>query len=554
MIVIHPPRQAMPLPAQPSRGTASRLRAGCIVALGLHVGTALAQGQAASAEPPPTAQVSAVHVEGNTLLPETTLRALTAGLAGTRRSMAELQAVAARVQDAYRDAGYGGVVAFIPEQQAADGAIVVRVVEGKLAAVRVAGNTWFDTGNVRAGLPNLREGLTPRVGDIDRDIQLSNDNPAKNVKVTLTAGSRPGDIDADVAVTDSKPVQVLLGYNNTGNHATGRHRVSVGIQHANLFNRDHVGTLQYQTSPEDPGRVKIFSAGYRVPLYRHAASLDAFVAHSSVSNGSTITPAGPLSFTGRGTVVGLRANRNLDRIGEYDHHVTLGLDWRDYRDDCSLGDFGPAGCGAAATDVATLPVSLSYTGQKQSALLAYGLSAGLSVNTGGSGRATYEAARPGAQRSYGIGRAAGFVDRAVAAGFSVNLRVDLQYSPHALISGERFGIGGANSVRGYQEREMAGDTGMLVRVEAAAAAIELPRDLRLRPYLFVDHGRIVNHKDLPCRGTDETSCRLTGAGIGARLGLGRKASASIDIGRALERGINTSPGDVRGHVALNLIF
>lgn len=546
-----PPATPLPVP-MPRRG-AARMHAGCIVALGMHVGAALAQGPAAP-DPPPTISVQAVQVEGNTLLPERTLRDLTAGLAGSRRTLAELKAVAERVQGAYREAGFGGVVAFIPEQEAAGDVVVVRVVEGKLAAVRVTGNTWFDTANVRTGLPNLREGSTPRVGDIDRDIQLSNDNPAKNVKVTLTAGSRPGAIDADVAVTDSKPVQVLLGYNNTGNHATGRHRVSVGILHANLFNRDHVGTLQYQTSPEDPGRVKIFSAGYRLPLYRHAASLDAFVAHSSVSNGSTITPAGPLSFTGRGTVVGLRANRNLDRIGEYDHHVTLGLDWRDYRDDCSLGEFGPAGCGSAAVDVATVPVSLSYTGQKQGPLLAYGLSGGLAVNAGGSGRSTYEAARPGAPRRYAIARGAGFVDRAVGAGMSINLRVDLQYSPHALISGERFGIGGANSVRGYPEREMAGDTGMLVRFEAAIAAIEVANGARVRPYLFVDHGRIVNHKDLPCRGPDETSCRLTGAGIGARFSLGAKANAGLDIGRALERGINTSPGDVRGHVSLNLIF
>ncbi|WP_165390997.1 ShlB/FhaC/HecB family hemolysin secretion/activation protein [Pseudoduganella lutea] len=514
---------------------------------------AFAQEPAAPASQPGM-PVQAVRVEGNTLLPEHTLRELTAGLAGNRHTLAELEALAARVQEAYRNAGYGGVVAYLPEQDISTGNIVIRVVEGKLAAVRVAGNRYFDTANVRAGLPSLREGTTPRVGHVDRDIQLSNDNPAKNVKVTLTAGAQPGDIDADVAVTDTDPLQYLVGYGNTGNRSTGRHRVSVGIQHANLFGRDHVGTLQFQTSPEDPGRVKIFSAGYRIPLYARAASLDAFVAHSSVSNGTTITPAGPLSFTGRGTVVGLRANRNLDRIGEYDHHVTLGIDWRDYEDDCSIGDFGPAGCGSAAVDVSTVPVSVSYTGQKQGPRLAFGVSAGLSVNTGGSSRATFDAARPGAPRTYAIARAAGFVDRAWTARFSVNGRLDMQYSPHALISGERFGIGGANSVRGYAEREMAGDTGFLVRFEAAPAPIDVANGVRVRPYLFVDHGRIVNHRDLPCRGAGETSCKLTGAGIGVRLGLGRKATASLDIGRALERGITTSPGDVRGHVSLNLVF
>jgi hemolysin activation/secretion protein len=523
--------------------------------LGLRMGVALAQaGPGAAAPAAPAVTVVSVQVQGNTLLPPATLQALTAHLAGSPRTLAELNAAAARVQDAYRDAGYGGVLAYVPEQPAAGGNVVIRVVEGKLADVRIVGNRYFDAGNVRAGLPSLVEGTTPRVADVDRDIQLSNDNPAKNVKVTLTAGARPGDIDADVSVTESNPVQYLVGYNNTGNHSTGRHRVSLGIQHANLFGRDHVGTLQYQSSPEDPGRVKIFSAGYRVPLYARAASLDAFVAHSSVSNGTTLTPAGPLSFTGRGTVAGLRANRNLDRIGEYDHHVTLGLDWRKYRDDCSIGDFGPAACGSAAVDVTTAPVSLAYTGQRQGPQLAYGVSAGLSVNAGGSGRATFDAARPGAARRYAIARGAGFVDRAFAAGYSVNLRVDLQYSPHALISGERFGLGGAASVRGYAERELAGDAGLLARLEAAPRALDLANGLRVRPYLFADYGRIVTHRDLPCRGTDRTSCQLSAIGVGARASMGRKASASVDIGRALARGINTAPGDVRGHIALNLIF
>ncbi|WUR11070.1 ShlB/FhaC/HecB family hemolysin secretion/activation protein [[Empedobacter] haloabium] len=539
------------LPARIPRAAPLGRQAGCCCVLALQMGAAGAQEPAPQ---PAAVVVTSVEVQGNTLLPPPTLQALTAGLAGGSRTLAELNAVAARVQDAYRDAGYGGVVAYVPEQAAPGGHVVIRVVEGKLAQVRITGNRYFDAANVRAGLPSLVEGATPRVADVDRDIQLSNDNPAKNVKVTLTAGARPGDIDADVSVTETNPLQYLVGYNNTGNHSTGRHRVSVGLQHANLFGRDHVGTLQYQTSPEDPGRVKIFSAGYRVPLYPYAASLDAFVAHSSVSNGTTITPAGPLSFTGRGTVAGLRANRNLDRIGEYDHHVTLGLDWRKYDDDCAIGDFGPAACGSAAVDVATIPLVLAYTGQKQGPQLAYGLSAALSVNAGGSARATFEAARPGATRNYAIARGAGFVDRAFAAGFSVNARADLQYSPHALISGERFGLGGAASVRGYAERELSGDAGLLVRLEIAPNPVELAGGWRVRPYLFVDHGRIVNHHDLPCRGTDRTACQLTGAGIGARVGLGRKVNASIDLGRALERGINTAPGDVRGHVALNLIF
>ena len=497
---------------------------------------------------------SPVRIEGNTLLPEATLAGLTADLAGAAPDLAALNALAARIQAAYRDAGYGGVVAYVPPQESTDGVLVLRVVEGKLAALRISGNQHFNDANIRAGLPHLRQGETPRVRAIDRDIQLTNSNPSKHANVSLTAGARPGEIDADIVVTDESPLRYLVGYNNTGNSMTGPHRLSIGVEHANLFDRDHVATLQYQTSPSEPGRVRIYSAGYRIPLYAHAASFDAFVAHSSVSNGTTATTAGPLTFRGRGTIVGLRANRHLTRIGEYDHQLTLGLDRRAYDDDCALGEFGAAGCGTAAVDVTTVPVSLAYTGQKSGAALAYGFSATVSTNAGGSAARTFEAARPGAKRRYVLARLTSFIQKPLTAQYALHARAEVQASAHSLISAEKFGIGGSASVRGYAERELSGDSGMLLRLEASGASIDWESGLRLRPYLFVDHGRVSNRGGLPCRGLDATSCHLTGAGIGLRLALPRRASASVDVARAMEDGATSSSGDVRGHVALHLAF
>lgn len=508
----------------------------------------------AFAHAPALANPTPVRVEGNTLLPEATLAALTAPLAGQTPDLPALNALAARIQAAYRDAGYGGVVAYVPPQESNDGVLVLRVVEGKLAAVRMSGNQHFSTANVRAGLPHLREGETPRVAAIDRDIQLTNSNPAKHANVSLLAGAKPGEIDADVVVSDESPLRYLIGYNNTGNGMTGRHRLSVGIEHANLFDRDHVATLQFQTSPSEPGRVRIYSGGYRIPLYAHAASFDAFVAHSSVNNGTTATTAGPLTFSGRGTIVGLRANRHLARIGEYDHQLTLGIDRRAYDDDCALGDFGAAGCGSAAVDVTTVPVSLAYTGQQSGAAQAYGFSASIATNAGGSAARTFEAARAGAKRRYVLSRFTAFYQQAITPRVSLQARAEVQASAHSLIAAEKFGIGGAASVRGYTERELSGDSGLLLRIEAVGASIDWDSGLRLRPYLFVDHGRVSNRGGLPCRGVDATSCHLTGAGFGARLTLPKRASATLDVARAMESGSTSAIGEVRAHAALNLAF
>ncbi len=519
---------------------------------------AAAQAQTAVLTPAPLAHfaVQAVRVEGNTLLPASALAAIVAPLAGGERTLADLRRTAAMVQGAYRKAGYGGVVAFVPEQDLAAGSVVIRVAEGKLARVNISGNQRYDEANIRNSLPNLRQGETPLVRAIDRDIQLANENPAKQLRVTLTAGEKPGDIDAKVEVSEENPVRFLVGLDNTGSPDTGNYRLSVGVQHANLWNLDHVGVFQYQTSPTDPGLVQIYSLGYRLPVYGQSSSIDAYFAHSSVDNGTTATPAGPLQFTGKGDIVSLRANRYLQRLGEYDHRLTLGLDWRAYDNQCSVGDFGAAGCGTAAASVTLLPLSLAYTAQVQRPDLSWGYVAALAANVGGSSQAEFDAVRPGAERDYRVLRFSAFVNRTLTAGFGVQARVSAQYSPDALIPGEQFGVGGASSVVGYRERELAGDYGYYVNLEGLGpdfgSALKLD-GASLRPLVFADYGRVANHLGTLCA-VGKTGCPISSAGVGVRFAMGKRVSGRLDIGYALQDGIQTSAGKTRGSIALLFAF
>ena len=513
-----------------------------------------------TADTPPTKvvrfPVKAASIQGNTLLPQSELAKLVANLSGDERSLEDLNKAAIAVQHAYRNAGYGGVVAFIPEQDLSSGNIIIRVIEGKLARIRISDHQRLDETNIRRSLPSLKDGTTPNVARIDRDIQLANENPVKELQVKLAAGAKPGDIDADIAVAEEKALRFLVGLDNTGNSQSGNYRLSVGLQHANLWNRDHIGTLQYQTSPTEPNLVRIYSVGYRLPLYGYSSSIDAFYAHSTVDSGTTVTPAGPLQFTGTGDVAGLRFNRYLPRIGEYDHRFIFGVDWRRYDNECSVGTFGAAGCGSAGVSVASLPVSITYTGQFEGAKTSWGTSTSLAYNVGGSSQEVFEAARPGAKKAYSILRLSLFASRTLPADFGLYGRISGQYTPGALISGEQHGLGGPTSVRGYHEREISGDHGFLVNVEGLGPDIGKAFKLKsasLRPMLFVDYGWANNHNSAPCHNTDST-CSLSSAGIGARFALGKWLSGRVDVGRTLEDGNQTISGRTRGHFALNLVF
>jgi hemolysin activation/secretion protein len=500
--------------------------------------------------------VQSVRIEGNTLLPESELAARVAHLIGGERTAGDLRQAARAVQAAYRQAGYAGVVAFVPEQRVASGDLVIRVVEGKLAEVRISGNQRYDQTNIRHSLPSLREGETPRVRAIDRDIQLANENPVKELRVALMAGTKPGDIDASIEVAEESPWRVLIGFDNTGDPATGDYRLSVGLQYANLWNLDHIGTVQYQTSPSDPSQVQIYSFGYRIPLYGHAASIDAFAAYSSVDNGTTATVAGPLQFAGKGKIAGLRGNRYLERIGEYDHRLTLGLDWRDLQNDCLLGAFGAAGCGTAGASIVVLPLSLTYTGQVQTPEEAWGFAGGLAHNVGGSSSEDFKAARPRADKYYSIARLTAFAGFAPADRFGLQGRLSGQYTPDALVPVEQFGVGGASSVRGYREREIAGDNGLYANLEGLAPDLRQHLGIdngSLRPLVFVDWGQVSNHYHWPCAGTD-TRCALSSFGVGVRFSVGKYLIGRFDVARTLEDGPQTPAGKTRGDIALSFVF
>lgn len=507
--------------------------------------------------------VTKIQIQGNTLLPVDELTRLVAHLVGDQRTLGDLMQGAASVQQAYRKAGYGGVIAFVPEQQLNSGDIVIRVVEGKLSNVEILDNQRYDESNILHGLPHLRKGETPRVRAIDRDIQMANENPAKELRVTLAAGSKPGDIDAKVRVIEEKPLRLLLGADTSGTPKTGGFRTNIGIQHANLWNRDHIGTVQFQTSPTVPEMVHVYSVGYRVPLYNQSSAIDAFFAHSSVDGVSTTTPAGPLGFTGKGDVGGFRAHRYLSRLGEYDHRLTFGADWRHYNNNCSIGSFGSAGCGTAGADVTLVPLSLGYTGQAQGPKLSWGLSSIISGNVAGSSQAGFNSARAGAEKHYVIWRFAGFSNLALPAGFGLAARVAAQYSPDALVPGEQLGIGGGGSalggvisVRGYREREVVGDFGTFFNLEGlgpdAGRYVNL-WGFTLKPLAFFDFGWVGNHNNTRCtiRGS---SCSLASVGGGIRFSYGKRLFGRLDIGHALEDGNQKAAGTNRGHLAVNFSF
>jgi hemolysin activation/secretion protein len=335
------------------------------------------------------------------------------------------------------------------------------------------------------------------------------------------------------------------------------------VQHANLFNRDHVGTLNYVTSPGKENQVGIYSGSYRLPLYSMGDSMDFIAAYSDVSVGATQTVAGPLTFAGKGTVYGFRYNQLLVRRGEYSQRLVYGLDYRAYKNSCSLGGFGAAGCGPAAVDVTVRPVSLAYSGNWTAPGRISDFYVALSQNLPGAtkGRESdFNAARPGsiggtgASSRYTILRFGASMVNAFENNWQVRAAFNAQYTPDSLVAGEQFGVAGAMAVRGFLEREVARDTGYFANLELYSPNLTgklVSGNGNLRGLLFYDLAMAVNN---PLAGEVRQKASIGSIGAGLRWNYERNFNMRFDLARVMDAGGSKKAGDLRGHISVYFGF
>ena len=478
--------------------------------------------------------IARFELHGNTLVSSDELAVLLAPYQGSDRVYGDVQKAREAIEGAYRQRGYGAVQVEVPEQELTQGTVRLEIHEARLARISVRGNRYVDEANVLASLPGLEIGRTPNARSLSQSVQLANENPAKKVDVVLGLGSSPGELDARVDVRDEKPWTVYLTSDNSGTADTGRDRTGVALQYGNLFDRDHVATIAYTTSLERPGDTAIYSLSYRLPIYAWGDSVDFIVGRSDVAAATSATVAGPLRFSGSGMVYALRYNHILPRYGEYTQRAILGIDQREYDNDCAID--GQAVCGAGGADVSVRPLSLTYAGQLDTPVGASNVSLTAVSNLGGgpdSSAQDFAASRPNATPHYALWR--GSLAHAHSVGDDWQLRgaLTLQYTRDALISGEQIGLAGSNAVRGFDERAVTADKGYYgtLEVYTPELATLFAHAGTLRLLAFFDFARGAFNQTPPGLYAKEG---VSSAGLGVRYNFDRNVSLRLDWAHVID--------------------
>jgi hemolysin activation/secretion protein len=491
------------------------------------------------------------QVEGNSLLPQRSIETLLAPFAGKNRGFADVERAVQALQGAYHRRGFKLVRVVLPEQELNEGVVRLQVVEARIGKVIVEGNTVFDRANIRHSLPGLREGQTPDVDRISASLKLANESPAKKTTLQLQSSDTPDEIDAMVRIVDDKAWKVGLTVDNTGNSQTGETRLGLLYQHANVGGLDHVASLLYTTSPEQPRNVSIYAAGYHIPLYALGDSIDLYGAYSNVNAGTVSAGTFDLQVSGKGSAYGIRYNQNLGTLRGIESKLVYGLDHRAYEDDIALGGI-PLG-----SDVTVHPVGLTYLGRWTPAFAETGAYIGAIANVPGGSNgsdADFDRVRAGASASYTILRYGASYRQSLPKDWQIHFNLNGQYTRDLLVPGEQFAVGGASSVRGFREREIANDVGYFYNAELytpdLCSGIKRVAS-QCRALAFIDGARVSRNDPLP---GEDPGASIGSVGVGMRFAIDPYVTVRIDFAQVIDAGGSEAKGDRSLHFSISLYY
>ncbi len=444
----------------------------------------------------------AVHgfrISGAQAFPASELLALVAGAEGQELTLAELQAVAARITRYYRAHGYLLAWAYLPAQEIRDGQVEIAVLEGRLGKVTVDNRAALSPQTVERHLAGLHGGEAVKAGELERDLLMLNDLPGVGVKSTLRPGATVGTTDLDIRLEEGRRLTGALDVNNYGNRYIGDLRGgltlnvnnpsglgdAVALRGVSSGNGLSYGRLAYQLPVNGAGTR--LGAAYSEMRYQLGMDFSSLQAHGSASVSSLYL----LQPFVRGRFANLNAQLAFDRKRLEDRvDATATLSGKTL-DVWTLGLSGDRmdrlGGGGLNTWSVNLVSGSLVLDPDSRALDAVGL------RTEGSYL----------KLGYQLARLQRLGDR-----FSLYGQLSGQWAGKNLDSAEKFSLGGPYGVRAYPQGEAPADDAWLLNLELR---YRLADAWQLAAFADGGEGRL-SHRPLPADGRNTRA--LSGAGLG----------------------------------------
>lgn len=478
------------------------------------------------------------RVEGADNLPQIEVEAAVYPFLGPNKSEEDVEKARAAVEKAYHDKGLQTVSVAVPQQDAQRGFVVLKVTESRVGQLRVKGSRYFDLKNIKDNAPSLKEGTLPNLQNVTKDIVALNRWADRRITPALCAGVAPGTVDVDLNVDDTYPLHGSVELNNKQSPSTTPLRTSVSMHYDNLWQLGHSMTWTYQVAPLNPKDAMVVSGSY---LARTEIDWLSVLVYGLVSDSSVATVGGA-NVVGPGQVVGGRAVLTLPSRGDLFQTLSLGVDYKDFKQSLRLGT------DAFDSPVTYVPLVGTYgaTWQGDGHLTQLNATITTGLRGIGSSRDEFDAKRFDATASFITLRADISHTQDFAGGFQLYAKLQGQVADQPLVSSEQFSLGGHDTVRGYLESEVLGDYGVAGTLELRTPNLaqyleqKLPNPLgdaikynafdEWRFFAFVDGGNARIHEPLP---DQQSHFDLASYGLGMRMKSLRYLNSIVFVGMPL---------------------
>ena len=493
--------------------------------LGVNLNSALA------AEPEQQAQQATfdlleLRVKGNTLLARIELERTVYPFLGPKKSIETVEQARGALESLYKTKGYQTVAVDIPEQNVENGVVYLQVVEGKVSRLRVKDSRYFSLENIKAGMPEVAEGNVPNMAKMQEQLtKLSSQSADRKITPILRAGELPGTMEVDLKVKDELPLHGRVELNGRNTSSTSRLRLVSSLHYDNLWQKMHSVSLMYQVSPENNEEVDVWAGTYVLPI----PSIDSKLALYTVSSSSNaqVASAGALSVIGIGDIYGLRFIKPLPSLEDYYHSLTLGMDYKKFKEDLVL-----IGADSIKTPISYLPFMVQYASSLKGKewLASFNLGLNFSIRGLGNDQSEFENKRYQARANYKYLTGGVNLTHNLPYGMEIFGKTSWQASDSPLISNEQFSLGGMQSVRGYFETQVLADDGIMGSIELRSPHLA-PRYMdtidKLQGIIFLDGGRGWIQSALP---GNAKSHSLASAGFGMRFQVWKYFVGVLDLG------------------------
>lgn len=495
-----------------------------------------------AATPPPTAPprhfaIDEFRVEGNTLLPDEEIEAAVYDFLGSDRTADDAEKARAALEDLYKRKGYPTVTASVPRQSVDTGVIVLTVTERKIARLRVTGAHYFEPDLVREQAASLAPGTVPNMNQVQRDIVALNQQADRSVTPVLKAGRAPDTVDVDLEVTDKLPVHGSLELDNRQSTDTTPLRTTGSLRYDNLWQRGDSASFFFQVAPERPADALVFSGTYLFHIPGSRLSLLA----SYLKSDSNVTSVGATNVVGKGQIFGLRLLVPLSQDEGFIQTLSLGIDYKDFTQALTLSGQG------SSVPLRYYPVSATYQANWFGPRSSTSLNAGVVAGTRGLGDddAVFDNNRFDAKSNFLYLRGTLEHTQELPWGMQAWARLQGQASGEPLVPNEQLSVGGEDSVRGYLESEVLGDSGTVLQMELRSPSLAErigPAVDEFRLHVFADLAHTSINNPLPQQVRDYS---LDSVGAGLRLRLLDHWSGTVEDAFVLSDGATTKAGSNR---------